>query len=415
VDTNSPSSGNASERRAFPPDLSADLRGATRLVVDAIVGVADVVEAMHRTILGLAPIVGPVRHERTTGIPGLVYRSVRGLSRLVGGQLDAALRQLAPLPSPLPDEDREAVVAALNGILGDHLVDANNPLAIPMQLRTNGHPLPLRRDALRDATAPPNPKLLVLVHGLCMSDRGWSRDGHNHGSSLARALGHTPLSLRYNSGRSIPANGRRFADLLETLIQEWPVPVRELVLIGHSMGGLVARSACHYARLANHTWPRRLNKLVFLGTPHHGSPLEKVGSWVDVLESISPYTAPLARIGKIRSDGIKDLRYGTIVDDVGDWDTSAEVRAPQPSVPLPKDTQCFAIAATMSPSIDNPPQRLQWDGLVPVKSALGRHTDPTQSLSIPSSHQRLFRDLSHFDLLSSRAVYDQLHDWLSNS
>ena len=403
--------GHASVRRPPPPDPSADLRGTSRLVVDAIVGVTDVVEAMHRTISGLAPIVGPVPQERTTGITGLVYRSVRGLSRMVGGQLDAALRQLAPLPSPLPDEDREVVVAALNGILGTHLVDENNPLAIPMQLRTSGHPLPLRRDAIGNAIASPRSKLLVLVHGLCMSDRGWSRDGHNHGSSLARALGYTPLSLRYNSGRSIPANGRRFADLLETLIQEWPVPVRELVLIGHSMGGLVARSACHYARLADHAWPRRLNKLVFLGTPHHGSPLEHVGSWVDVLTSISPYTAPLARIGKIRSDGIKNLRYGTIVDNLGDEETSENVRAPQPSVPLPEDTECFAIAATMSP--DAPPSGLKWDGLVPVKSALGRHTDPTQSLSIPPSHQQIVHELTHFDLLSSRTVYDPLHRWLS--
>ena len=30
------------------------------------------------------------------------------------------------------------------------------------------------------------------------------------------------------------------------LVSVWPVRVREIDLIGHSMGGLVIRSACHY-------------------------------------------------------------------------------------------------------------------------------------------------------------------------
>ena len=183
--------GHEPERNVSSP--LPDVRGAGRLVIDAIVGVTNIVESMHRNISGLAPILGPAPEGRTTGISGLVYRSIRGLSRWVGTQLDTALAQLAPLlthhpPSP----ERDAVVAALNGVLGDHMAASGNPLAIPMRLRRDGHALTLTRSALEDDISSPSSKLLVLMHGLCMSDRGWHRDGHDHGASLGQALGYTP-------------------------------------------------------------------------------------------------------------------------------------------------------------------------------------------------------------------------------
>ena len=405
----------SSAHRDASPSPATDLRGASRLVVDAIVGTTDIVENMHRNISGLAPIVGFSHKGRTTGISGWVYRCIRGLSRMVGAQLDAALALLAPLSTgTAPSPKRQAVIAALNGVLGDHLVASDNPLATPMRIRTNGHPLTLDRHALADAIPTPSSKLLVLVHGLCMSDRGWSRNEHDHGTSLALALGYTPLYLHYNSGRPISTNGRHFAVLMEQLVQEWPVPVREVALMGHSMGGLVSRSACHYARLGNHDWPRRLAALAFLGTPHHGAPLERAGNWVDLLASMSPYTAPLARIGHIRSAGVKDLRYGTLIDADGEHSETGSARVPNTSVPLPRAPQCFAVAATTQPHENGEMPHLPWDGLVPVASALGRHANPTRSLAIPETHQRIFHGLTHLDLLSSREVFDQLHHWLSD-
>jgi len=391
---------------------SSDLRGATQLVVDAIVGVTDLVESMHRTISSLAPLVGPPRSDNMRGISGLVYRSVRTLSRAVGGQLDTALARLAPL---LQDrgalsERREAVVAALNGVLGDHLAASNNSLALPMRLRRNGRPLTLDRQTLARNLPNPSDKLLVLVHGLCMNDLQWRRDGHNHGAFLADALGYTPLYLHCNSGRHISTNGRQFAERLEQVVQAWPVPVRELAVIGHSMGGLVARSAGHYARREGHDWPHHLQKLVFLGTPHHGTPLERAGSWVDALADISPYTAPFARIGKLRSNGVQDLRHGTLID--ADWeDGGPKSASEQTPVPLPNGVRCFAIAARRQRQPGGAAS-LWGDGLVPVQSALGQHEDPKFSLSIPPSRRRIFKGLNHFDLLSSRTVGDQLHRWL---
>lgn len=127
-------------------------------------------------------------------------------------------------------------------------------------------------------------------------------------------------------------------DLLEALLHAWPVPLSELVIIGHSMGGLVARSACHFGAVAHHDWLRRLDKLVFLGTSHHGAPLERGGNSVDMLLGISRYTAPFARLGKVRSAGITDPRHGNLVD--RDWrgrDRIARSGDVRRAVPVPPD------------------------------------------------------------------------------
>lgn len=395
-------------RNAFDPQPEA--QGIGRLVIDAIVGVTNIVESMHRNIAGLAPLTGPSPKGRTRGVTGLVYRTIRGLSRLVGDQLDTALARLAPLlSSHAPSTEREAVVAALNGLFGDHLVASNNPLALPLQFRIDGRSLTLDTHTLEREVSSPSPKLLVLVHGLCMNDRCWSRHGHNHGLSLARALGYTPLFLRYNSGRPISTNGRRFAARLDQLVQAWPTPVRDIAIIGHSMGGLVARSACHYGELARYSWLRQLGTLVFLGTPHHGAPLERAGSWIDALLGASPYTAPFARIGAMRSAGVKDLRYGTLVAPTDDE------QQPGRSPALPTAPNCFALAATTQrrPSPTGPP--LPGDGLVPVPSALGQHAELSRSLALPTGHRRIVYDHNHFDLLGSREVYDQIQRWLTGA
>ena len=145
-----------------------------------------------------------------------------------------------------------------------------------------------------------------------MNDRQWNRDGHDHGAALADELGYLPLYLRYNSGLPISSNGRALAEMLETLIGNWATPVDELVIMGHSMGGLVARSACHHGQQAGHAWPKSLRKLVFLGTPHHGAPLERGGHGLDLVMDLSPYSMPFTRLSKARSAGITDLRHGVI-------------------------------------------------------------------------------------------------------
>ncbi len=392
----------------------SDLRGVSQLVVDAVTGVTDIVEDMHRNIAGVSPIVGAAPSGRARGIPGLVYGGVRGVTHAVGFGLTTSFALLTPLLSGISSSPRrEAVLAALNGVLGDHLVASKNPLAIPMQLRQKGRAVAPDRQALGADFAHPGSKLLVLVHGLCMNDLEWKREGHDHGASLAQDLGYTPIYLHYNSGLHISTNGREFAAIMERLVQEWPVPVSELVIVGHSMGGLVSRSACHYAMRADHAWLRRLKKLICLGTPHHGAPLERAGNWIDILMGISPYTAPFARLGKIRSAGVKDLRHGNILDE--DWETRGSENAHdlRRLVPLPEGMQCFVIAATKQLQSAGPGGRLPGDGLVPVNSALGQNDNPTLTLPIPASRQGIFYGSNHLDLLGSREVYDRIHRWLA--
>ena len=392
----------------------SDLRGFQRLANDATVGLTDLVEAMHHTVLRTPGILSKSPAGRTAGITGFVYKSVRGITRLVGGGVDALLGMLAPLLADRPSsEEREAILAALNGIFRDYLAASGNPLAVPMQLRRSGVPVAVDRAALATAFPDPGRTMVVLVHGLCMNDLQWVRKGHDHGAALAHELGCAPVYLHYNTGLHVSTNGRQFGDLMETLLRQWPQPVDRLIIIGHSMGGLVARSACHYAGRAGHAWPKRLDELIFLGTPHLGAPLERAGAWVDFLMGISPYTAPFARLGKVRSAGIKDLRHGYLRDE--DWQTHpiAAVRDAPTSLPLPDGVRCYAIAASMQERAHSSGARIRGDGLVPVSSALGQSRRASLRLGLPEAQRWVGYGMGHLDLLSRVAVYEHIRDWIT--
>lgn len=394
-----------------------DLRGINQLVINGIVGVVDLVEAMHYNVASLPGLVAKPKRDRTTGITGLVYQSIRGVVGLVGIGLDSLLGRLEPLLDERSSwRGRETLLAVLNGVLGDYLAASNNPLAITMRVRRGGVALPDERESLAAAIPHAGGKLLVLLHGLCMNDLQWKRTGHDHGASLARDLAYTPMYLHYNSGLHISTNGRAFAERLEALVQLWPVPLTELVIIGHSMGGLVARSACYYGALARHEWVRHLDKLVFVGTPHHGAPLERGGNWVDLLLGASRYSAPLARLGKIRSAGITDLRFGNLVDE--DWNKRDRFKRTgdlRVAVPLPQGVACYAIAATTGKTAGDLSDRLIGDGIVPLASALGHHDNPKLALTFEKSRQWVAYGIGHLDLLSRPEVYAQIKQWLAES
>jgi pimeloyl-ACP methyl ester carboxylesterase len=251
-----------------------------------------------------------------------------------------------------------------------------------------------------------------------MSDLQWHRNGHDHGAALAAdpafSVPYTPVYLHYDSGLHISTNGSEFATQIETLLKAWPVPVRELTIIGHSMGGLVTRSACEYGREAGHTWLRVLKKIIFLGTPHFGAPLERGGNWVNVILDASPYTAAFARLAKIRSAGITDLRHAGVRD--ADWEErdrfAATAHSRSDDVPLPVSVQCYAAAASMARKSDRTGGHFFGDGLVPVESALGQHSDAARKLAFPKSHQWIGYDMNHMDLLDRAIVYRRIRKWL---
>jgi hypothetical protein len=389
-----------------------DLRGASRLAVEATRGVTALVEAMHQTIAAGPDLLGRPLESPTRVLTGLVYGSIRGVTQLVGAGIDLALARLAPLVGEgASGPEREAVLAVLNGVLGDYLSETNNPLAIQMQLRHDGEALELERQALRAALPQASGKVLLLVHGSCCNDRQWLRQGHDHGVALARDLGYTPIRVYYNSGLHISTNGHALAALVEQLVAEWPLPLDGLAILAHSMGGLVARSACHAGEANGHRWRRELQKLVCLGSPHHGAPLERGGNWIDLLLGVSRYSAPFVRLGKIRSAGVTDLRFGNVLDE--HWqgrDRFAHAGDPRHRLALPGGVECYAIAATTAARAGG---RLPGDGLVPVDSALGRHARAELTLAFPESHQSIAFATGHLDLLDRADVYATLKRWLS--
>lgn len=388
----------------------SDLRGAVSLAVDASVGITDLVEKMHHTIQLKHLPLGASRADVTRGLTGFVYRRIRATTRLVGRGLDAGMAPLANLfPEAPSTAGREAVVSAINGVFGDHLERTLNPLAINMRFWLNRRPLDPECPNLTLNHAE-NPavtgKVMLLVHGLCLNEGHWTQGGLDQAHELATRLGYTPVYLRYNTGMSISANGRAFADRLESLVQHWPVPVTELGIIGHSMGGLVARSAAHLGHLAGHDWMKQLSTMVFLGTPHHGAPLERGGVWLEKAMGLSPYLVPFSPLGKTRSAGINDLHHGSVTDTAEEF------------VPLPEGVKCYAIAASLATQADvkrnRVKDRLVGDGLVPIESALGRSADRSRTLALPRNRQWTGFKMGHLELLGHPAVYNQLHDWLQN-
>lgn len=394
----------SSHRKSATRHNAEDLRGLSRLGVSAVTGVTDVVEAVHRTITGLTPPLGAADEVRTRGIAGLVYSSVRGVTRGVGSVIERAIDLAAPwLGATQPSAQREAVLAALNGTHGDHLEESGNPLAIRMSLRRAGVPLTLTPEHLAGDLPDMGPHALVLIHGLCMTDHQWLRQGHDHGAALAREHGYTPVYLHYNSGRAVSSNGAELAQLLQTLVQAWPVPLQSLTLLGHSMGGLLARSACYHAQTQALSWREQLAALVFLGTPHQGSPLERAGSKLDWLIGLSPYSAPIARVGRSRSAGIRDLHSGLC--------TPAGMDVPV-RTGVPERARCYAVAASRSEH-PHTTKRPKGDGLVPVSSALGQHADPQRDLGIDPARQLVLGGIGHFDLLNDARAYAALSGWLA--
>lgn len=401
----------------------ADLRAVGRLATDLTLLVTEVVETMHHNIARHPGPVGRATLAPASGLTGFVYRSVRRVVRLAGGTADLVLAPLAPLLARASEwPGREPLVCALNGVLGDHLENTGNALAIPMQLRRHGVPVSLEPADLAATFPRARSRIVVMVHGLCMSDRSWSRnarDGqlsaHDHGERLAHDLTADVLYLRYNTGRHISTNGNEFAAQLEQLVASWPVPISEIVLVGHSLGGLVMRSACAAAEAAAHRWRRHLKAMVFLGTPHQGAPLERGGHGVDRLFRASPYTVAFSRLGALRSAGITDLRHGALVD--ADWhgrDRFAHDGYLRHPLPLPRGVRSFAIAGSASRRPTATGRRPRGDGLVPVASALGINADRQFALEFPASRTFIAYGTGHLDLLRSPAVYAKIQAWLAD-
>jgi pimeloyl-ACP methyl ester carboxylesterase len=333
----------------------------------------------------------------------------------------AVLRLLGAMPGR-----RDEVLAVVNGLFGDALEDRDSRFATPMTIRAGDTPLPLDRPQLGDVLASvPNvgPRICVFVHGLMATESIWrfpNDPSTSYGTLLAGDEDVTVLSLRYNTGRHISANGRDLANLLDQLVSGWPVRVREVNLIGHSMGGLVIRSACHYARRTRprgrwlpigRSWTSKVRRVVLIGVPNTGAELEGlVNSASAALWALPLAPTRLVGLGlDRRSAGIKDLRFGAIVDE--DWleqDPGGRRRTHPHRPHRLRRADHLLIAGTLTADPEHPVAKRIGDALVTMHSASGRSPDGDL---FPSATVRTFPGTTHNALAHHPAVYDAIVDW----
>jgi pimeloyl-ACP methyl ester carboxylesterase len=395
-----------------------EIKALADLVKDSTISITELTEEMNRRISNPPGVSYGLVQRMVNGISSLVFKTIYRTTHLVGLGVEKSIMQFGPsFDTKVSAEKKEIIISVLNGVIGDYLVKKKNPLAIPMRFRYAGKDVQPNADAIKESyNSKVTGKVLLLIHGLCMNDVQWTRKGINIGERIASERDTTPVYLYYNSGLHISENGKDLSNKLETLIENWPVPVTELVIIGHSMGGLVARSAFHYGEKDGMKWTFQLKKLIFLASPHHGAPLERLGNYVDLALDATFFTKPFAHLGKIRSPGITDLRYGNIVDD--DWvhtDRFEKRKDERIHVPLPEQVECYAVSALYGRKQG---RRLKsqfiGDGLVTQDSALGLHEDPEKKLNFKPSNTLTVFKTSHLDVLNSPKVLEQVLKWLKD-
>jgi hypothetical protein len=394
--------------------LATEVRALGHLggqVVGEVVGMA---EELHRavasrTFASLGGIGEPVRVVHDTIADG-AYAAVRAAAGAVG---DAGGALLAPLAGGPPLSGTPAggqVVAALDAVIGDRLDRQGSPLALPMALRSRSHDVGVDTASLREAFPGATGRVVVFVHGLAETDLSWmGRDDAGQPLSYASALqptGWTGAALRYNTGRRIAANGASLADLLEELVAAWPVEVTDLALVGHSMGGLIIRAACLSGAEEGQGWPALVRSCVYLGSPHHGATLERGVNVLGWLLGHVPQARPVATVLRLRSAGIKDLRYGVLTAGDGDGQPGRGS-----NVALLASARHHLVAGHLGASERHPAALLLGDLLVHPGSALGLGRrrvvalDPCERTTLPATN--------HFALLKDRRVAEALAGWLA--
>lgn len=403
---------------------TADMEALGGVVTEGLTVLTSVVRGVHTGIAGrvfgsIGPVARPVEAVHDV-IAGAVYNTIDAAGHRLPPAIGSFTAAGIAFDDDPPLDERAGVaelIAALNGIYGDELAERGNQFAAPLSVRADGRRVELTPDDVAAAFAQATGRIVVFVHGLCQTEASWRRpprpvedaDPRSYGERLHDDLGFTPVDIRYNTGLHISTNGRQLDELLTRLVEMWPVPVRDISLVGHSMGGLVVRSACHYGDRADHGWTRAVRQVVCLGSPHLGADLEKsvhVASWL--LAKLGE-TRPVAEFLNLRSDGIKDLRFGALTDtDWCDADPDEFLRDRCAEVPFLPHARYHFVATSVAPAAVG---AMLGDHLVRPSSASGRGR--TRRIPFEEHDGLVLTGLHHFDLLNHPRVYDKLSAWLS--
>jgi hypothetical protein len=398
-----------------------EIRALGDIAGEATGGAASHVHDMHdgiasRVFAAVGPGAAPVRAVHD-GIARGVYSAVGALSgALVKGAAAAVSATRSPDAPSISESTRGRIaIGALNGAFGDALERRGNALALPMTVRRKGQDVPVTAPELAQVFPRATPRLALFVHGLCETDDAWRMGADRHvpyGRRLARELDYTPVYVRYNSGRHISQNGRDLAALLGRLTAAWPVEVREITIIGHSVGALVARSACHYGEGSE--WVPKVRHLFALGAPHQGAPLERITNVASHALAKLPETRTFSRALNLRSAGVKDLRYGYLRDE--DWhgqDPDTFLRNTGREIPFLDSANTYFVCATVSRDPHSPFGRMVGDLLV-LRASAWAHGGHGERMQFPIDNYRHVGGVHHFDLLNHPAVYGQIKRWLTS-
>jgi PGAP1-like protein len=394
----------------------AELRAMTRLGGSAFVGLVSRIGLVHEAVGGRAfgvigPVSAPIRLIHDAVAHGF-YRTVGGVGSAAGALGGEAASLVGTISHPVADQflGHEAVLAVLNAVSGDRL---GPDLAIRMAVRAGGRDVGLTREDVRAAFGDATPKLAVFLHGLAETEKAWNRSAGRsepYGRRLQAEFGYTPVYVRYNTGRHVSDNGHDLDVLLGDLTAAWPVRVREIMLVGHSMGGLVIRSACHYGDQSRARWTKRVRHVFYLGSPHLGAPLARVAGLAGLALSQVPETRPFADL-VTGSSGIRDLRHGYVLDDWAACDPDGCNHNHRSDVPLLPRASHYAISAAVSANPASPLGALVGDLLVQPGSAHGR-SGSGQHIPFPVGHARGLSGIHHFDLLNHPDVWEAMRGLL---
>jgi pimeloyl-ACP methyl ester carboxylesterase len=405
--------------------LAGEIKAAGKLAGDAVSHPAGLVRDVHRAVsgrvFGILGLIGTPTRVGHDAISTAVYRSVHYAIGALPRGGGAALAQLAPPDAASLAESTGGSLGlgALNGALGDNLAQSHNDLAIDLTVRHRGLDLTPDRASIERHVPAATGKLAVFLHGLCETDAAWhllplsGREAgrRSYGSRLRDERGYTPLYVRYNTGLHVSDNGSRLSDVLEELVAAWPTEVDEIVLVGHSMGGLVARSACAYGEAADHVWTDRVRHVFCLGSPHLGAPLEKAANLAGWALGRLPETQPFAQLVNARSAGIKDLRFGSCVEeDWRDCDPDEFLTDRCREVPFLASASYYFVGATVTRKADSPLGRLVGDLLVQFPSASGRSR--RRRIPFELDNGLHLGGVNHIQLLNHPAVYQQIEAWM---
>ncbi len=311
-------------------------------------------------------------------------------------------------------------LSVLNGMVGDFLLEKGLPIAVQMSFYYHQEPLELSASGIAKAYHKPTDKLCIMVHGLNCTEGIWEMPGQEnktYASLLGEEFGYTPMYIRYNTGLHISHNGKMLSNLIDSLLVAYPVEVKEIIFITHSMGGLVTRSACFYGseQTQKKPWTDKVRQLYFLGSPHLGAELEKFGSVVAaVLKSAPlPYTSFLAEVFNMRSAGIKDLRYGYVRDeDWQDQDQNQPLGNNKQTVPLLAGADHYVITGTVFKDNQKVLNEFFGDALVRRHSATGGDPSSPHHLPFLPENQKEFETINHVKMAHCEQVYQQIRHWV---